>query len=150
MKERIKIDSSLLSIIIIVTGFLYFFPNLYPQNLILDDIFDFLGMICIFKGLLLRMAARGHKKAHSQRSKSLVMTGPYSLVRNPMYLGSFLLGVGFILIVWPWWSVPIFAALFYMRFKIQVGKEESFLQESFESEYPRAYSRRLSRSSPER
>jgi len=30
-----------------------------------------------------------------------------------MYLGSFLMGAGFILIVWPWWTLPIFAALFF-------------------------------------
>ncbi len=135
MKKRIKIDSSLLSFIIILTGFLYLFPGLYSSNRVFDNVMDFFGMIIILKGVLLRMSARGYKKANSRKSESLVTDGPYSLVRNPMYLGSFLLGAGFVLIVWPWWSLPAFSGLFYMRFKKQVVKEEALLTEVFGKEY---------------
>ena len=128
MKKRIKIDSALLSSIIIVTGFLFAFRNLYPRNPFLDDVLDFFGFIVLLTGILLRMSARGHKMARSDKSQKLVTTGPYTFVRNPMYLGSFLMGAGFILMVWPWWSLPIFAVLFYMRFKKEVVKEEEFLR----------------------
>ncbi len=127
MKKRIKIDSALLSFIIIVTGFLFAFRNLYPRNPLLDDILDFVGFIVLLTGILLRTSARGHKKVCSDKSRKLVTTGPYAFVRNPMYLGSFLMGAGFILMVWPWWSLPIFAALFYIRFKREVVKEEAYL-----------------------
>jgi len=147
MKKRIKIDSSLLSFVIILTGFLYLFPGLYSSNRNFDNIMDFFGLITILKGVLLRMSARGHKKAHSKKSEALVTDGPYSLVRNPMYLGSFLLGAGFVLIVWPWWSLPIFAGLFYMRFKKQVVKEEALLTEVFGKEYT-SYCRKVSRVFP--
>jgi protein-S-isoprenylcysteine O-methyltransferase Ste14 len=135
MKKRIKIDSSLLSFVIILTGFLYAFPHLYPHSLFWDNFLDILGVITILKGNILRMTARGHKKAHSQRSQSLVADGPYTICRNPMYLGSYLIGAGFILVVWPWWTLPVFTWLFYIRFKKEVVKEEKFLGEMFKEEY---------------
>ena len=135
MKKRIQVDSSILSLIIIGTGFLFLCKNIYPKNLLWDNILDVLGFCCILDGTLIRMAARGHKKATSQKSKNLVDTGPYSLVRNPMYLGSFLMGCGFALMVWPWWSLPLFAWLFYERFKHQVVKEEQYLGKQFGEAY---------------
>ncbi len=127
MKKRIKIDSALLSAIIIMTGLLFTCRGLYLVNWFWDDVLDTLGFIVLLNGIALRMSARGHKKARSAKSKKLVTTGPYTLVRNPMYLGSFLMGAGFILMVWPWWSLPLFAWLFYTRFKREVVKEEKFL-----------------------
>ena len=147
MKKRIKIDSALLSFIIIMTGFLFAFRGLYPRNPLLDDTLDFLGFIVLLTGTLLRMSARGHKKAHSDKSRALVTTGPYTLVRNPMYLGSFLIGCGFILMVWPWWTLPLFAILFYMRFNKQVVKEEHYL-EKLDTEKYTAYCQKVARIFP--
>ena len=135
MKQRIKIDSALLSFLVILTGFLYLNKGLYLTNRFWDNVLDFVGIMAVLKGTLLRMVARGHKKANSAQGESLVMTGPYTLVRNPMYLGSFLMGVGFILIVWPWWSLPIFAVLFYLRFNQQIVKEEEHLGQLFGADY---------------
>ena len=135
MKKRIKIDSSILSFVIVLTGFLYVFPNLYSQSKGFDNVLDVLGILCIVKGVLIRMAARGHKKKFSKKGGDLVTSGLYSMVRNPMYLGSCYLGIGFVLLVWPWWSVPIFLWLFYLRFNKQVLKEEELLTELFGDKY---------------
>jgi protein-S-isoprenylcysteine O-methyltransferase Ste14 len=147
MKKRVKIDSALLSSIIIITGFLFAFRNLYSHNPFLDDALDFIGFIVLLTGILLRMSARGHKKAHSRNSEKFVMTGPYTFVRNPMYLGSFLMGAGFILMVWPWWSLPIFAGLFYARFNKQIIKEEKYLSKLAGEKYDR-YCKRIHRFFP--
>ncbi len=135
MKTRIKIDSAILSFIIILTGFLYQFPWLYTSSPATDNMLDFIGLIVVLKGTYLRMTARGYKKSHSQGGHGVVMTGPYSIVRNPMYLGSFLMGAGFVLIVWPWWTLPIFGYLFYLRFIVQIKKEELYLHETFGRDY---------------
>lgn len=147
MKDRVKTDTSLLSLLIIFTGFLYMNRHLYAVDRFWDNVLDFIGMIAVIKGVLLRMSARGYKKVHSHQGGQLVEGGPYVLVRNPMYLGSFLIGAGFVLIVWPWWSLPIFALLFYVRFNRQIVAEEKHLAEVFPQEFA-AYSRKTPRVFP--
>jgi len=147
MKKRVKMDSAILSFIIIMTGFLFVFRNAYPLNPILDDGLDFIGFMVLLGGVMLRMAARGHKKAHSLKSQKLVTSGPYTLVRNPMYFGSFLMGAGFILMAWPWWSLPLFAFIFYIRFDRQIIKEEKYLTKLAGEQYLR-YCKRVGKFFP--
>lgn len=147
MKQRVKIDSSILSFVIVLTGVLYLFPKLYPRSLFFDLVFDVVGMIIVMKGVFFRMAARAYKKEHSKKGEDLVTTGLYRLVRNPMYLGSFLIGIGFVLIVWPWWVLPIFAFVFYQRFNRQIIKEEKYLLKLFGKKYE-AYAAKVPRLIP--
>lgn len=135
MKRRVQIDTTLLALVILFTGFLYLNRHIYFISPGADNVLDFLGIIVICKGVLLRMSARGHKKAHSRQGDRLVETGPYVLTRNPMYLGSFLIGVGFVFIVWPWWSLPIFALFFYLRFNMQIAQEEKHFAQLFPNEF---------------
>lgn len=137
MKSRVQTDIALLITVIILTAIFYLSPQFQSGDFIVERALDFLGFLCILKGTFLRMVARGHKKAHSQKSQSLVTTGVYSVVRNPMYLGTFMIGTGFTLIVWPWWAVPIFGVVFYLRFKRQIRKEEKFLSGMFGDQYQR-------------
>ncbi len=147
MKKRVRIDSAIMSIAIIMTGFLYLFPGLYPRSHGLDTLLNCVGILMILKGTFLRMVARGHKKAHSLAGHGLVTSGIYEYTRNPMYLGSFTIGGGFALLAWPWWAFPVFAVLFYTRFKKQVMKEEEHLQKLFGKDYEE-YCRRTPRIFP--
>ncbi len=147
MKPRVQIDVSFLVLAIASTILFYCFPKLYWINSPVDDIFGFVGMIAILKGGYIRMAARGHKKFHSREGKALVINGLYQYVRNPMYLGTFLLGGGFLLMVWPWWILPLFGFAFYWRFKKQVMKEEAHLRNLFGRTYE-DYCRRVPRVFP--
>ncbi len=135
MKTRIKIDTAILCGIIIFTGLAYKFSSAHPPDIYTDGIFSAVGFFVILCGVFLRMVARGYKKAHSQGGHGLVVGGPYQLVRNPMYFGSFLLGTGFVLILWPWWSLPVFAYIFYLRFIRQIKKEEVYLSSTFGQSY---------------
>jgi protein-S-isoprenylcysteine O-methyltransferase Ste14 len=123
---------------------LFMFPGLYPKGRALDDALDFFGYFLILQGVLFRMSARGHKQAHSKKGTGLVTSGLYGAVRNPMYLGSFMIGAGFVLLVWPWWTLPIYATAFYLRFNRQMVKEEDHLKEIFKEGYLN-YSRSVSR-----
>ncbi len=135
MKKRVFIDGALMHIAIIFTGVLYAFRDIFPNNLLVDNILDFLGLIAILKGILLRGNARYVKKEFSKQSNELIAHGPYSLTRNPMYLGSFSIGMGFVMIAWPWWMIPIFIAVFYWRFNNTTTKEEKELKTIFGDTY---------------
>lgn len=147
MKRRVRVDHAILSFVIILTGFLYQFPQVYSRDIFRDDVLDFVGVLVVLLGTYVRMAARGHKKAFSKSGHGLVTSGLYTLVRNPMYLGSFLMGSGFILIVWPWWTLLIFAVLFYVRFNKQMVQEEKILQEKFGKDYEQ-YTKKVPRLFP--
>ena len=49
------------------------------------------GAIVALPGLALRAWASGHLK----KNEALATTGPYAYTRNPLYLGSFVMGLGF-------------------------------------------------------
>lgn len=147
MKPRIKTDVVVLGLFFFFALAFLLFPKTYLTNTMLDNILDFLGFLSIFKGTLLRMIARGHKKEFSNQGNMLVTSGPYNFVRNPMYLGTFLIGCGFVLVLCPWWFVPIFATIFYARFIRQIMKEEGLLEKNFGQGY-KDYCQRVPRLFP--
>ena len=59
-------------------------------------------------GLLIRTWASGHIR----KASVLAVTGPYAYTQNPLYLGSFILGVGFAIVANVWWLAILFVALF--------------------------------------
>ncbi|MEP6900913.1 MAG: isoprenylcysteine carboxylmethyltransferase family protein [Actinomycetota bacterium] len=67
-----------------------------------------IGAVVSVLGILLRGWASGHIR----KNQNLAISGPYAFTRNPLYLGSFLLGVGFTIASSIWWLALIFIALF--------------------------------------
>ena len=61
-----------------------------------------------FIGLAIRAWASGHIR----KARVLAVTGPYAYTRNPLYLGTFFLGIGFTVASGVWWLALLFAALF--------------------------------------
>ncbi|MEP6922900.1 MAG: isoprenylcysteine carboxylmethyltransferase family protein [Pyrinomonadaceae bacterium] len=59
-------------------------------------------------GLLVRAWAAGHIR----KNAALAISGPYARTRNPLYLGSFILGLGFTIAGANVWLILLFAALF--------------------------------------
>ncbi len=149
MKARVKVDVSLMAAVVLFTVLFYLVhrPGFYTRNIIIDDVLDCLGFILILKGVFIRMVARGYKKEHSSQGQGLVMDGPYSVVRNPMYLGTFLIGSGFVLLLWPWWMLPVFWIVFYLRFNKQMVAEEKYLLSAFGTVYE-TYCRKVPRFLP--
>ena len=61
-----------------------------------------------FLGLLLRAWGSGHLR----KNDALATSGPYAYTRNPLYLGSFIMGLGFTIASGRWWLGVLFVALF--------------------------------------
>lgn len=78
-------------------------------------------------GLLIRASASGHVRKNEQ----LTMTGPYAYTRNPLYLGSLVLALGFITASRSWMVGLIAAAMFVFVYFPVIRSEERFLQEKF-------------------
>jgi protein-S-isoprenylcysteine O-methyltransferase Ste14 len=61
-------------------------------------------------------------KLQTERGHRVISTGPYALVRHPMYSGTVLFFVGAPLLLGSWWGVvmaPVFAVLFAVRAGIE-------------------------------
>ena len=94
------------------------------------------GLVAV-AGLLLRAWAAGHIRKNAQ----LATSGPYAHTRNPLYLGSFLIGLGFTVAAGrPLLLGSLFAALFLGIYLPVMRVEAATLGELFGDEY-RAYAR---------
>jgi protein-S-isoprenylcysteine O-methyltransferase Ste14 len=60
----------------------------------------------------------------------LVRTGPYALVRHPMYFGALVLAIGAAL-VYPYWAVVILAVSMMFSLTMRARREEAALAERF-------------------
>ena len=89
------------------------------------------GIAIAFVGLCIRAWAAGHIDKNSR----LATTGPYAHVRNPLYLGSFLLALGFAL-VWEWWFVLLVIAFFVLIYAPTIQQERAAMASRFPAEYP--------------
>lgn len=89
-----------------------------------------------FLGLILRAWASGHIRKNSR----LATTGPYAYTRNPLYLGSFLIGLGFSIASGRWPLALIFALLFLGIYLPVMRVESADLRGLFGADYER-YSR---------
>jgi protein-S-isoprenylcysteine O-methyltransferase Ste14 len=80
-------------------------------------------------------------KARVMEGHELVTQGPYSLVRNPIYLGMFgaILGAG--LLFARWWTLLAAMVLFLVGNRIRIHAEERLLRETFGAKYDEYASR---------
>ena len=58
------------------------------------------------------VAIRAWASGHIRKASVLAVSGPYAFTRNPLYVGSFILGVGFTVAAGVWWLAAIFSGLF--------------------------------------
>ena len=82
-------------------------------------------------GLAIRAWASGHIRKNAQ----LAVSGPYAFTRNPLYLGSFLLGIGFTIASGRWVLAILFAALFLGIYFPVMRVEAGTMGELFGKEY---------------
>jgi protein-S-isoprenylcysteine O-methyltransferase Ste14 len=102
-----------------------------------------LGLIVVAPGLLVRALASGHVR----KNESLAKSGPYAYTRNPLYLGSLLIGVGFAVAARSWWVGAALVLMFFAIYMPVIRDEEAFLRQKFPEfeEYARQVPRMLPR-----
>ena len=102
-----------------------------PQSILIG------GIVAAF-GLLIRAAAAGHL----HKDEQLATTGPYSVTRNPLYLGSAILAAGFMIAGFSWWAGLIVALYFAVFYTAVIRNEEADLRKRFGAEFD-AYAARV-------
>ena len=82
------------------------------------------GLAIAILGLILRGYAAGHLRKHQQ----LAVSGPYAFTRNPLYLGSVLLAVGFSVASHSWISTLLLAAYLGIFYPVVIRREQTELE----------------------
>jgi protein-S-isoprenylcysteine O-methyltransferase Ste14 len=102
--------------------------------------------IVVAPGLLLRALASGHVR----KNEALATSGPYAYTRNPLYLGSLLMGLGFAVAARSWWVSIVLVVMFVAIYLPVIRDEEAFLRQKFPEfeEYARRVPRMLPRLAP--
>ena len=104
--------------------------------------FIVLGAILIVPGLLVRALASGYVR----KNEALATSGPYAYTRNPLYLGSLLIGIGFAVAARSWWVGVALVVMFFAIYLPVIRDEEAFLRQRF-PEFEE-YARRVPRMFP--
>jgi protein-S-isoprenylcysteine O-methyltransferase Ste14 len=100
------------------------------------------GAILIVPGLLIRALASGHVR----KNEALATSGPYAYTRNPLYLGSLLMGAGFAVAARSWGVGVILVVMFFAIYLPVIRDEENYLRQKF-PEFEE-YARRVPRMFP--
>jgi protein-S-isoprenylcysteine O-methyltransferase Ste14 len=89
--------------------------------------FLIIGALITSLGIVLRTAASGHVK----KNLELTMTGPYAYVRNPLYLGSIIIAIGFAVASRDVWVAIAILGMFALIYVPVIRAEERFLRKQF-------------------
>ncbi len=94
-----------------------------------------IGVPFIVAGEFLRIWAVGYAGASTRArtlgaARDLVTTGPYSYVRNPLYLGNFLLSLGVCVVANVYWLIAILIIGYFFQYLPIIAVEEAYLLEA--------------------
>jgi len=95
------------------------------------------GVSIFLLGLLLRIWAQQHLHYRLQVRKSLATTGPYSFLRNPIYLANIFICLGLVVTSELLWLVPITLLYCFCIYSFVVSYEEGHLSEKYGEPYRR-------------
>ena len=89
------------------------------------------GLIVLTVGHSIQIWAAGSLT----KNRTLSASGPYAIVRHPMYAGRFLVGLGLGLIIGRLWLLPFYVVLFFIYAVRRTNQEEDRLRERFGDKY---------------
>lgn len=97
------------------------------------------GAVLIVLGEWVRLAgvaaAGTVTRRRSRNVQRLVSYGIFAWVRNPLYVGNFLIWMGFVVVSGVLWFLPVAIVLFAIEYSLIVRYEEGVLESIFGDEY---------------
>lgn len=107
-----------------------------------DHVWEAFCLIISFFGLGIRIFTVGYtpkgtsgRNTKRQVANMLNTTGIYSVVRNPLYLGNFFIGLGIALFPFFWYLALIYILAFWLYYERIIFAEEVYLRDKFGSKY---------------
>jgi len=108
----------------------------------LDYLWEIFCLFVSMLGIVLRALTVGFipkgtsgRNTKGQVAEDLNTTGMYSLVRNPLYLGNFIIWLGISLFVRLWWFSLIVILIFGIYYERIIFAEEEFLRHKYGHRY---------------
>jgi protein-S-isoprenylcysteine O-methyltransferase Ste14 len=106
-----------------------------------DSAVRYFSVALVLAGLALRAwgaaSAGRHTRTAAIEAADLATGGAYAHVRNPIYLGSMILGLGFVGFLGDPWMLLLYALTFAVLYVAIIPAEEKFLQQKFPEDYAR-------------
>lgn len=141
-RNRIPLSFALVMIFMIED----IFGRVRPRDIdSLGDFWGLAGLLIVLIGVLLRSWAAGVIK----KRDSLATTGPYALMRHPMYIGSFLMALGFCTILNDIDNILLVLIIIPVIYIPKIRQEELDLAKKFGKEWE-GYKKRTSIFFPKR
>jgi protein-S-isoprenylcysteine O-methyltransferase Ste14 len=98
-----------------------------------------LGVLLVLAGQVLRLWAVRHigtiSRTRTTRYGPLMRAGPYAVVRNPLYVGNWLLWTGFTLWSRLLWMIPVAWLVFFIQYRAIARWEASFIRSKYTIAY---------------
>lgn len=88
------------------------------------------GALAVVGGVI-----RGWAACTIRKNRILTTTGPYAYTRNPLYLGSFLVGLGVVVGSGSFWLLALFLVFFTVVYTRTMRAEERHLEELFGEDF---------------
>jgi protein-S-isoprenylcysteine O-methyltransferase Ste14 len=107
-----------------------------------EDVLVLISFIIALTGLGIRALTVGYvpgstsgRNTTEQRAEFLNTDGMYSIVRNPLYLGNFIIILGVMMSIGVWWLCLIISLIFFIYMERIILTEEAFLEKEFGETY---------------
>jgi protein-S-isoprenylcysteine O-methyltransferase Ste14 len=107
-----------------------------------SDCWETCAIAFSFTGLLVRCLTAGYaprgtsgRNTKWQAAETLNTTGMYSIVRNPLYLGNFIIVFGIVLFIQVLWIALFMIVGFFVYYERIIFAEEEFLRKKFGAQF---------------